>query len=535
MAAGREALARGAWEKAAAAFEASLAREETPEALEGLGVAAAWLSRGETFLDAHERAYRLYRQRGAARDSARIAYWLAIAAYNFRGDPAVTRGWLERARHLLEGLEQGAEGASVASFSAHLALLVDHDPGRARTLCAGAVELARESGATDLEMLALGLDGLALVTQGEVQEGMRRLDEATAAATSGELTDPVAIHNVCCYLIYACKRVRDFERAGQWCERVKEIAERWSDRQMFATCRTHYADVLVWRGAWGEAERELELAAREFGAAGPHKVADAAVRLAELRRRQGRLGEAERLLQGADRHPLAPLVRAALFLDRGDAERARDLAERYLRRIPADERTERVPGLELLVRARLALGDRDAAAGAVTELRTIAETLATDALRAPAALAEGLLAAAAGDHEAARRSLEDAVDLYERSGAPFDAARARFELARTLRALERFAAAQDEAQAAARALRELGAALERGTDGGTSPDGLTLREREVLRLVAQGRSNQEIAVELVLSVRTVERHISNVYAKIGASGTTARAAAASYAASVGLS
>jgi ATP/maltotriose-dependent transcriptional regulator MalT len=535
LAAGQEALAKGAWEEAGAAFEASLALEETPEALEGLGLAAAWLSRGETFLDAHERAYRLYRRRGATRDAARMAYWLAIAAYNFRGDPAVTRGWLERARHLLAGLEQGAEGASVASFSAHLALLVDHDPGRARTLCREAVELAREVGATDLEMLALGVDGLALVTQGEVEEGMRRLDQATAAATSGELSDPMAIHNVCCYLIYACKRVRDFDRAGQWCERVKEIAERWSDRQMFATCRTHYADVLVWRGAWAEAESELELAAREFDAAGPHKVADAAVRLAELRRRQGRLGEAEELLQDADRHPLSPLVRAAIVLDRGDAERAGDLAARYLRRIPAEERTERVPGLELLVRARLALGDRDAATGAVSELRSIADGVATDALRAPAALAEGLVAAAAGDHDAGRRAFEDAVDLYERSGGRFDAAKARFELARTLRSLGRFAAAHDEAQAAARTLRELGAALERETDGGPSPDGLTVREREVLKLLAQGRSNQEIAAELVLSVRTVERHISNVYAKIGASGRTARAAAASHAAGLGLS
>jgi hypothetical protein len=212
-------------------------------------------------------------------------------------------------------------------------------------------------------MLALGLDGLALVTQGEVEEGVRLLDEATAAAASGELTDPMAIENVCCYLIYACKRVRDLDRAGQWCERVKEIAERWSDRQLFATCRVHYADVLVWRGAW--AESELELAAREFGVAGPHKVADAAVRLAELWRRQGRLGEAEDLLRDTDRHLLAPLVRSALALDRGDAEQGRDLAERYLRRIPADERTERVPGLELAARALLALADREAAAGVV--------------------------------------------------------------------------------------------------------------------------------------------------------------------------
>lgn len=535
LTAGREALARAAWQEAKSSFEAALEAEETPKALEGLGMAAAWLSEGETWLDAAERAYRLYRRRGAPRDAARMAYLFAVASYNVRGDTAVVRGWLERARRLLEGLEPGAEGALIAVQEGHLALLIDHDPGRARELCAEAAALARDAGEANLEMFALGLDGLALVTQGQVADGMRRLDEATAAATSGELTDPIVIHNVCCYLIYACKRVRDFDRAGQWCERVKEIAERWSDRQMFATCRTHYADVLVWRGAWAEAERELDAASEDLAAAGPHRLADARVRVAELRRRQGRLGEAERLLVDADRHPLAPLVRAALALDRGDAARARDLAERYLRRRPADERTERVPGLELLVRAQLALGDREAAARTAAELHSIADALATDALRAPAALAEGLLAAAVADHEAARQSLEDAVDLYERSGAAFDTARARLELARTLRALGRHAAAEEEARAATRALRELGAALERDHAAAPSPDGLTMREREVLRLLAQGRSNQEIAAELVLSIRTVERHISNIYAKLGASGRTARATAASYAASLGLS
>lgn len=535
LTAGREALRRGAWQEARAEFAASLESEETPEALEGLGQATVWLARGDACIDANERAYRLYRERGAARDAARMAYWLAIASHNFRGDPAVASGWLERARHLLDRLEPGPEHASVAGFGAHLALLADHDPERSRALSAEAAALAREAGATDLEMLALGLEGLALVTQGEVVEGMRRLDAATAAATSGELADPMAIENVCCYMIYACKRVRDLDRAGQWCDRVKEIAERWSDRQMFATCRVHYADVLVWRGAWAEAESELDAATRELGADSPHRVADALVRLAELRRRMGRLGEAEDLLAKADRHPLAPLVRAALFLDRGDAQRASDLADRFLRHIPPEERTERVPGLELLVRAGLGLGDREAAAAAVSELRSIADEVASDALRAPAMLAEGLLAAAAGDHEPARRRFEDAVDLYERTGAPFDAARARLELARTLRALKRYPAAQEEAHAGARALRELGAALEAEAAAGPSADGLTLRERDVLRLLAQGRSNQEIAAELVLSVRTVERHISNIYAKIGASGRTARAAAASYAASLGLS
>ena len=147
--------------------------------------------------------------------------------------------------------------AGSRSSAGHLALQVDRDPARARTHAAAARAIGHDSGAIDVEMMALALEGLAYVCEGEVEDGMRRLDEATAAAVAGELEDLDAISSCCCYLIDACKQVRDFERAAQWCEHVKGFCEQWSDRLTFAACRAHYADILIWRGDWSAAEAEL--------------------------------------------------------------------------------------------------------------------------------------------------------------------------------------------------------------------------------------------------------------------------------------
>jgi ATP/maltotriose-dependent transcriptional regulator MalT len=527
LALGKDALARKDWARAMAEFEAALEEGETGEALEGLAEAATWMHEVELVFDAYERAYRVYMERGDHLGAGRVATWIGNAHYSYRRDLAVTAGWLERAERLLAEHGPSAERAWLLAFRAHVALLGEHDAVRAEQLLERAAALTSEAGEKELSLVIHALRGLLLVTEGKVPEGMRRLDEASAAAAGGELTDPVALETVCCYQIYACKRVRDFDRAAQWCLRLEDIAREWASESTFAICRTHYADVLLWQGRWRETEHELRLAAKAFGEGRP-AAADAYVRMAELRRRQGRLEEAEQVLRDVGHHPLAALTHGWMALDRGDASGAADWADRYLRRISRAERTERLAGLELLVRATFALGDAEGASRALDELGSAADAVGTDPLRAALALCTGLME---GDSERARRSFEDAVDLYDRSGAPYEAARARVELARTLAAMGRHDAAREERQEAERRLRDLGAAAAEGARAGA--DGLTRRELEILRLLAQGRSNQQIAAELVLSVRTVERHISNVYVKIGASGRTARAAAATYATRLG--
>jgi len=282
--AGTAALRECNWAEARAAFERAVDDGAGPEALEGLARAAFFLDEPGVAIDGHERAYAAYR--GAARpvDAARVAIALAWEYRAYRGQPAVSDGWLARARRLLEGSGVTRERGWLALREASFAL--PGDPALARERCAEAEALGRELGDLDVEMTAVALEGLALVSQGEVRAGMARLDEATAAATAGEMSDAVAIGFACCYLIFACERVRDFDRAGQWCERLGRMAADQNVRSLRGVCRAHYGTVLMLRGDWERADVELSEAAAVLSAT-PREGADAFARLAELRRRKG--------------------------------------------------------------------------------------------------------------------------------------------------------------------------------------------------------------------------------------------------------
>jgi DNA-binding NarL/FixJ family response regulator len=334
--------------------------------------------------------------------------------------------------------------------------------------------------------------------------------------------------------------VRDYERAAQWCERSRQYGNEIRFGLLSAICRTQYASVLIWRGAWREAEAELDAAIRQLRAIRPPLEGEGTVRLARLRRLQGRLDEAEALLGASESHPHALAEQAALALDRGDAAAASRLGERFLRQTNPADVTERVQGHEVLLRARLGQGDRAAAQAAVDELRAIAQALDTNPLRASVRLGEGLLAAASGAHHDARRAFEDAADLYRRSGAPLETARARLELAGVLRALGQTEAARAEVRAAREAFAALGAARDarraealggelerpaRGPGGRDPRSHLTPREVEVLRLVAEGLSNAQIAARLHVSEFTVKRHVANILSTLE---LPTRAAAAAY-------
>jgi LuxR family maltose regulon positive regulatory protein len=527
LSAGREALSRGDWEGARASFEAALARGDSPEAIEALAMAAWWLDDAPVAIESRERAYRLYRDAGDVAGAARMAVWLAWDYIAFRGEPAVANGWLQRAHRLLDGAEPAAEHGWLAIREAEIAFLMDNDVAAARALATRAREIGRSLGDGDLELSALALEGMALASEGKVAEGIRLLDEASAAAVAGEISELWAVGRACCYLITACERVRDFERASQWSERMLEFAKRWRIPHLFAVCRAHYAAVLVSRGIWSEAEAEFEVAMREFAGSRPGMGFEAVVRLAELRRRQGRLDEAGALFREVEFHPFAQLGLAAVALDGGDAALGVELSERFLRQVGPENPLQRVAGLELLVRALVALSECERARGELGELQTLVAQVGTDPLRASALAAEGAVAAAEGDPETARRLYEDAVDLHHRSGAPFETAQARIELARVLTALGRHEAAAEQADAAHKVLDAMQA--ERAADGPAKA--LTPREVEVLRLVAKGLSNPAIAEELVLSQHTVHRHLANILGKLE---LPTRAAAAAWAARRGV-
>jgi LuxR family transcriptional regulator, maltose regulon positive regulatory protein len=514
LAAGRDALRRGAWEEARAAFAAALADRESAEALEGYGLAAWWLDDATATFEARERAYALYAEQGDALGAARIATLLAWDAQAFRGEAAVAQGWLARARRLLEGHERTAEYGWLVAREGEMALHRGADPETARRLGAEAAALGHELGDVDLEMVGRALEGLAAVGIGDVAEGMRLLDETAAAATGGEMHDLTAIGLACCRVIFACEHVRDYDRAAQWAQRLSEFCVRWGLRPLFAICRASYAGVLLERGRWRDAEDELVRAQRQLEETRPPQVGSAIARLGELRRRQGRREEAGKLFDEVPGSMRAAVGRARLALDRRDAESAVELADAALRRVPAAYITERVDALSALVESLVAAGRAQDAEAPVAELRAIAETVATEPLRATAAWAGGL---ATGD----RDLLEEAVDRFTNAGLPYEAAHARLALASVLGATER---AARERETAERTLRDLGAPAR-------PRELLSSREQEVLRLVATGLTDGEIASRLVLSEHTVHRHVANIRQKLGAGS---RAAAVSAAMKLGL-
>jgi DNA-binding NarL/FixJ family response regulator len=370
---------------------------------------------------------------------------------------------------------------------------------------------------------------------------MRCLDEASAAATAGEVKELHTVGVVCCWQIFACERVRDYDRAAQWCARVREFSKRWRLRPLSAICRTQYAGVLIWRGEWAAAEQELETATQDFESARPPLAVQAFARLGELRLRQGRWDDAERLFLAAGGNHLARLGLATLALERGAASDAAAQVDRFLAQVSDADPTMRAGALELGVRAHLAAGNIPPAMRARDELDRIARAVNTSPLLASASAAKGWLLAHDGDAAGALATFEAAVAGYEESGAPFETARTRLDLAAALAALGQAPAAEREIRAALATLKSLGAEGEAGRarerlaglekpPRSPSKGNLTGRQVEILRLVAQGLSNPEIATRLELSDHTVKRHVANLLTKLGLSS---RAAAAAYAAQEG--
>ena len=531
--AGWAALAGGRWTDARRHFRKALCAEESPRALEGLSWAAWWLDDAATVFDCRERAYRLYRRRGDPAAAARMATWLASDQLDFHGAAVVAGGWLRRARRLLEPLGTGPDHGWLAFHEGYLALAA----GDSRSACEHATStarLGREFGVVDLEMLGLALEGAALVNLARVDDGMACLDEATTVALEGEAAIPISCAWTCCFLVSACMKVLDLERAAEWCDRIEQFAERYGSRYMLAFCRAEYGSVYLARGRWSDAEAMLEASIEDYSRSRPAWVGGPLTELAELRRRQGRSEEASELLDRAGTSLAAELCRARMALERNDTLRAVELLDRLLRRLPAANDLDRAPVLELLIQARTMRGELDEAAAALHSLRAIAPHVGTPFVRALLDLAEGRLAAAHGNHDRARVALEDAADRFDSCGTPFEAAQARIELAASLVQLGREDAAEREAAAAVRSLDVVGAdgEAQRARVRIAAPatvvplPQLTRREREVVCLLTEGLTNRQIAARLVVSEHTVHRHVTNILRKLDAPSRSAAAAQA---------
>jgi DNA-binding NarL/FixJ family response regulator len=410
-----------------------------------------------------------------------------------------------------------------------------------------AARLAQRFGDDDLGFDALAYAGLALVEEGRVSDGMRRLDEAAAAARGGEVSSPVVAGEIYCKLLIACESTLDVRRAEEWRPVTSPLADRPAVAWASAICRTHYGGILVVAGRWDEAEHELEESLRLYDASYRALRSAALVRLAELRVRQGRLSECRELLAGQtlDGYALRPWARMewlgaataaecvvpAAQLQRALGRRTRGLLD--------------VPALALLAEMQVACGDVAAATGTA---RTILDLTAADPVEALVGFARqshACVVAAVGANGSEAQVVEEmegAIACFTSAQLPLEAARARLRLAELVHA-EDPALATLEARTAAESFAWLGAhtELDRATAllrtlGGPARTGvrrvgsLTDREAEVLALVSQGLNNPQIAERLYISHKTASHHVSSILAKLGVKN---RAEAAAWAASHG--
>lgn len=516
---GAEALAQGDWSDAKNAFEAALAERETPEALDGLARSLWWVGQPEHALSLRERAFRSFRKDDPQR-AARIALWLA-GEYEVAGNPAAATGWIARAERVLGALPGvAAQGWLALSRAAR-----SPDPYEAEENARRALEVAQLHGDSDLEIRSLAGIGLALVRSGQVDDGIKHLDEAMAAATAGEGRALETVGETCCDLILALEVVGDFQRFGQWTEVVMGFINRHAYGPLVAFCGTCCAEIFAATGDIEGAERELTQSLRTLQETGQSlRCSHPAAKLAELRVLQGRFEEAERLLAGSPEHPAALRAQIDLAIARRDHHLAASLLRRARERLPGETLLS-LPYLARSVHVSLALGDTTAAVEASKSLDGIAETTSDERAIAESQLANGRIAMADRRLDA-RRLLEEAVERFERLRLTLDAARARLLLAESvmdsepelaglearaaLRSLES-AGADREADQAAAFLRRLDGS---GRAGPKRYSGLTKRELEVLDLLGEGLTNAEIAERLFISTKTTGHHVSNVLMKL---------------------
>jgi DNA-binding CsgD family transcriptional regulator/tetratricopeptide (TPR) repeat protein len=542
LAAVRDALARHEW---SSAYTSALAgtdliahaegRSPDDELLAGdwldtLAEAAWWVGRLDDCIAARERAYGCYDRAGATLRAGQCAVWL-FHHWCFKGKRVIASGWLGRGRRALKGAPESPEYGYLLLYEAEAA----HDRGdleRAAALAQEALDLGQRVRIPDLESQALQALGRLLIDEGRPAEGLARLDEAMLFAIEGRLS-PLVTGKVYCSLVSACHDLGDIRRANEWIDAVGPWAESHPFTVFPGLCRLHRADLMQWRGDWQAAEAEARQACSELQDIFVPNAAAAHAEVGEICRRRGDLGAAEDAFARAEALDARPAAGLALLrLAQGRAEAASVIISGAIEETGWN-RLARAWLLPVDVQVAVTLGDLGRAHASATELAATAGLFESPVLCAAAATATGRVEVAAGDPGACA-SLRSAVRQWSELDAPYEAATARVLLAQACLAAGDEDGVRASLASAESTFARLGAtldlhqvhALRAQVTPTRLPCRLTGREAQVLRLVAAGHTNKAIAAELSLSDKTITRHLSNIFVKIGVSS---RAAATAFA------
>ena len=526
---GRESYARRAWKDAYESL--SRAGEATPlvaDDLELLATAAYMLGRDDEWASVLERVHHVSLERGDARRAARSAIWVGVQLAQ-RGEVGRATGWLGRAQRLLEPEDGECAERGYLLLPAVFRHEAVGDFAAAADTAGAAAEIGHRFGDVDLFALAAHAQGYMLIKDGRVREGLALLDEAMVAITEGERS-PIVTGLVYCGVILACQEAFELRRAQEWTAALTRWCEQQADLVAFTgRCHVHRAEILQLHGAWADALEEARHACRRQGMS-PTGIAQAFYRQGEVHRLRGELDAAERAYREASRNGWEPQPGLALlWLRQGRGGAAAAAVRRALGE--TTDAPRRASLLPAHVEIMLAVHEVEAAQEACRELEEIAAAHESGLLGAAAAHARGAVDLAGGDTHAALVSLRRAALAWQELEVPYEAARTRVLVGLACRALGDEDSAAMELEAARAAFEELGAAPDAGGVASLSRRvasadvyGLTPRELEVLRLVAAGNSNREIASALVISEHTAARHLQNIFAKLRVSSRTAAGA-----------
>jgi len=523
----RAAVEREAWEEAYEAFGAVDASTYSPEDWRDLADTAWWLGKIDEALSARQHAYTGFAAAGDEASAGWAAGHLCIEHF-LREEPAVGAGWFARAQRHARSMPDCVELGWVALLEATVARF-SGDLDGAIPLVERATDFGQRFGDRDLVGMAVHTHGMILVAMGRVGEGVAMLDEAMTSVIAGELSNYYT-GAVYCNVIEACMSIADVGRAAEW----SVAAQAWADSMPPSSpypgiCRINRAMIATLRGEWPEAEAQAVRAAEELSFS-PSLHALALYEMGDVRRRLGDLAGAEEAFEHAHALGMEPQPGLALLrLAQGKVDAAiaalRIAASGGARTPLAASRLQWA-----LVDAALAAGDLETARKAARDLREMTGAIDAPIVAASASTVEGSVRLAEGDVPGALAALRDACATWQDLKLPYEAARARMLYGLALRAAGDEDDARLELRVALTAFERLGAAADavKASDllapPTALPRGLTPREAEVLRLVAAGKTNRDIAVELVISEHTVARHLQNMFGKLDVSSRSAATA-----------